>query len=188
MLAACSNYQVRTTEATIQTPFISPIASAPKIKQQLITLKESRTKLGSVLLKNDSILNQKQIDDKASGTPSHKSWLPQFAHYIKRGIASWYGPGFHGKKTANGEIFNMYKLTAAHRTLPIPSYVQVTNLRNHKTVVVRINDRGPYAHHRVLDLSFAAAKAIGLKGTGRVEIKTVEPTSLAAQTDSKEKS
>ena len=107
-----------------------------------------------------------------------KDFLPRIAQYIKRGIASWYGPGFHGKKTASGEVFNMYEMTAAHKTLPIHSYAQVTNLNNNKSVIVRINDRGPYSHNRLLDLSYAAAKKIGIHsaGTGKVEIKAISPT------------
>jgi rare lipoprotein A len=85
-------------------------------------------------------------------------------------IASWYGPRFHGKRTANGERFNMYAMTAAHKTLPLSSYAQVTNLKNHRSVIVRINDRGPYHGKRALDLSYAAAKELGIKGTGSVQI------------------
>ena len=85
---------------------------------------------------------------------------------IKGGMASWYGPGFHGRRTANGERFNQNALTAAHKTLPFGTKVKVTNLRNGQSVVVRINDRGPYAHGRVIDLSSAAAKVIGIKGSG----------------------
>jgi rare lipoprotein A (peptidoglycan hydrolase) len=83
-----------------------------------------------------------------------------------RGIASWYGPGFHGRQTANGERFNQNDLTAAHRSLPFGTRVKVTNMNNGRSVVVRINDRGPFAGGRVIDLSSAAANAIGLKGSG----------------------
>ena len=84
--------------------------------------------------------------------------------------ASWYGADFHGKKTANGERFNMYAMTAAHKTLPLSSYAEVTNLKNHRSVIVRINDRGPFHGKRALDLSYAAAKELGIKGTGSVQI------------------
>jgi len=97
----------------------------------------------------------------------------------RHGQASWYGPKFHGKKTATGERFDMYAMTAAHKTLPLSSYAQVTNLRNHKTVIVRINDRGPYRGHRVMDLSYAAAKELGMKGTGTAP---VEITPISART------
>jgi rare lipoprotein A len=89
---------------------------------------------------------------------------------IQTGAASWYGPGFHGKRTANGETFNTNALTAAHKTLPFGTQVQVTNERTGKSVVVRINDRGPYAHGRVIDLSKAAAAAVGISGVGQVTL------------------
>ncbi len=90
-----------------------------------------------------------------------------------QGTASWYGPGFHGKKTANGERFNMYAMTAAHRTLPLSSYAEITNLKNHRSIIVRINDRGPYHGNRALDLSYAAAKELGISGVGSVQIKPI---------------
>src|SRR4051794_14536630 len=89
---------------------------------------------------------------------------------IQTGAASWYGPGFHGKKTANGERFNTHDLTAAHKTLPFGTKVRVTNEQTGKSVVVRINDRGPYAHGRVIDLSKAAAEAVGISGVGKVTL------------------
>lgn len=89
---------------------------------------------------------------------------------LQAGGASWYGPGFHGKRTANGERFNTHALTAAHRTLPFGSRVQVTNERTGRSVVVRINDRGPFTGGRVIDLSQAAARAIGVSGVGRVKL------------------
>jgi rare lipoprotein A len=96
--------------------------------------------------------------------------------YTEEGLASWYGRKFHGKKTASGERFNMYKKTAAHRTLPFGTKVKVTNLGNKKSVVVRINDRGPFVKGRIIDLSYAAAKDIGMikKGVVKVRIKVVK--------------
>lgn len=87
------------------------------------------------------------------------------------GMASWYGPNFHGKKTANGEVFNKYELTAAHRTLQLPSLVRVTNVRNGKSIVVRVNDRGPFAKDRILDLSERSAELLGFKNDGTTKIK-----------------
>ncbi|MGJ0489276.1 septal ring lytic transglycosylase RlpA family protein [Methylobacter sp.] len=109
--------------------------------------------------------------------------LPSIAQYLKKGIASWYGPRFHGKKTANGEIFDMYAMSAASKTLPIPSYARVTNLENKQSVIVRINDRGPYHGNRVLDLSYTAAKKLGIHkaGTGMVEIKPLAPEQALPQ-------
>jgi rare lipoprotein A len=87
------------------------------------------------------------------------------------GRASWYGPGFHGRRTANGERYNQYGYTAAHRTLPLGTKVRVTNVRNGKSVVVRINDRGPFIGGRVIDLSAGAAKAIGMIGSGVAQVR-----------------
>ncbi len=86
------------------------------------------------------------------------------------GVASWYGPGFHGRTTANGERFNTNALTAAHRSLPFGSRVRVTNRATGRSVVVRINDRGPYSRGRIIDLSKAAARAIGMSGLARVHV------------------
>lgn len=98
-------------------------------------------------------------------------------NYNKVGVASWYGPGFHGKKTANGETYNQNALTAAHTTLPMPSNVRVTNLDNGRSIVVRINDRGPFAHKRIIDLSARAADLLGFKnkGTARVRVQVLGP-------------
>jgi rare lipoprotein A len=92
------------------------------------------------------------------------------AKSIQSGGASWYGPGFQGKRTANGERFNTHALTAAHRSLPFGSRVQVTNERTGRSVVVRINDRGPFVGGRVIDLSKAAAQAVGISGVGKVKL------------------
>ncbi len=97
--------------------------------------------------------------------------------YKARGIGSWYGRKFHGQKTSSGEIYDMFAMTAAHPTLPIPSYVRVTNLANGKSVLVRVNDRGPFLHERVIDLSYAAAWKLGYIGSGsaQVEVESVMP-------------
>lgn len=97
--------------------------------------------------------------------------------YQQRGVASWYGKRFHGQKTASGEIYDMYAMSAAHPILPIPSYARVTSLRTGKQVVVRINDRGPFHSNRAIDLSYAAAYRLGLiaTGSGEVEIEAIVP-------------
>jgi len=95
------------------------------------------------------------------------------AHYTAEGIASWYGRRFHGRKTANGERFNRHALTCAHRTLPFGTKIKVTNIETGEEITVRVNDRGPYVHDRIIDLSDAAAKAIGIMGCGIVHIETV---------------
>lgn len=99
--------------------------------------------------------------------------------YVERGIASWYGTAFHGKKTSNGETYSMYQMTAAHKSLPLPTYVQVKNLKNGKSIVVRVNDRGPFHHNRIIDLSYVAAKKLGIAGTGTglVEVRSINPRS-----------
>lgn len=96
--------------------------------------------------------------------------------YVERGIASWYGTKFHGRRTSSGEPYDVYAMTAAHKTLPIPCYARVTNLRNGRSVVVRINDRGPFVEGRIIDLSYAAAKKLGIisSGTGLVEVRTID--------------
>lgn len=97
--------------------------------------------------------------------------------YKERGHASWYGKKFHGHNTSNGEVYDMYGMTAAHKTLPIPSYVRVTNLNNNRQVVVRVNDRGPFHGGRVIDLSYAAAYRLGFvdQGTAPVEVEIIVP-------------
>lgn len=102
--------------------------------------------------------------------------------YRERGIASWYGTKFHGRRTSNGEIYDMYAMTAAHKSLPLPTYVRVTNLRNGRWVVVRVNDRGPFHANRIIDLSYAAAAKLGIhaQGTGLVEVEAVFPDSRPA--------
>jgi len=101
--------------------------------------------------------------------------------YYKEGIASWYGPNFHGKYTANGELYNKYAFTAAHQTLPLPSIVRVTNLHNGKVVDVRINDRGPFVGERIIDLSYAAAKSIDMDkaGLAKVKVELLQEETLA---------
>ena len=101
-------------------------------------------------------------------------------NYNKTGIASWYGPKFHGKLTANGEVYNQYALTAAHKTLPLPSAVKVTNLKNNISLILRINDRGPFVNDRIIDLSSKAADILKLKreGTGLVRVKVLKDQSL----------
>lgn len=91
--------------------------------------------------------------------------------YTEKGVASWYGKDFHRKKTANGEIYNMYEMTAAHKTLPLPTYVRVTNLQNNKSVVVKVNDRGPFVKNRLIDMSYAGAVALGFDEAGTAPVK-----------------
>ena len=91
--------------------------------------------------------------------------------YDRTGVASWYGDDFHGRKTANGEIYDMWALSAAHPTMPLPSYAWVTNMANGRTILVRVNDRGPYAHDRIIDLSRRSARALGFEHHGTTQVR-----------------
>ena len=99
--------------------------------------------------------------------------------FKERGIASWYGKKFHGQRTSSGEVYDMYAMTAAHPTLPIPSYARVTNVATQKSVVVRVNDRGPFLHERVMDLSYTAAHKLGIVGNGSSEVEIESITAKA---------
>lgn len=105
------------------------------------------------------------------------------AAYDERGVASWYGDQFHGRRTANGEIFDMREMTAAHTTLPMPSMVEVTNLENRRRIVVRVNDRGPFAKNRIIDLSRAAARRLGFEhqGVAKVRVRYLSPAPLPGE-------
>lgn len=137
--------------------------------------------------KYNSSPNKKKSEDKTSYTYHLKgeqySVLKSSQNYTEKGIASWYGRPFHQRRTSSGERYNMYKLTAAHKTLPLSSHVLVTNLLNGKNVVVKVNDRGPFVHGRSIDLSYAAAKKIGIvhTGTAPVSIKAISIKELASR-------
>lgn len=116
--------------------------------------------------------------------------LPTSKGYVEQGIASWYGTKFHGRRTSSGETYDMYAMTAAHKTLPLPTYARVTNKRNGRSIIVRINDRGPFHDNRIIDLSYAAATKLGIvtMGTGLVEVRAIDPrTSRVAQAHAKTK-
>ncbi len=102
--------------------------------------------------------------------------------YVERGVASWYGPGFHKIRTSAGEPYDMYGMTAAHKTLPLPAYVRVTNLQNGRSVVVRVNDRGPFVGNRIIDLSYTAAAKLDMlrDGTAMVEVRSIDPAASQA--------
>ncbi len=101
--------------------------------------------------------------------------LPSATGYQERGVASWYGQKFHGRLTSSREVYDMYEMTAAHKTLPLPTYVRVRNLENGRSIVVRVNDRGPFVHNRIIDLSYAAALRLDMvkDGTGLVEVTAI---------------
>ncbi len=114
-----------------------------------------------------------------------KNYFPiqQSKDYVASGTASWYGTKFHGQNTANGEVYDLYGMSAAHKTLPLPSYVRVTNLDNSRSVILRVNDRGPFYSDRIIDLSYAAAKKLGYAetGTARVKVEGIDPQQYWAQ-------
>lgn len=132
----------------------------------------------------DDIAEPKPSDEPRSryGNPASYEVLGRTYHvmdsadgYVEEGVASWYGNKFHGRRTSSGEEYDMYALTAAHTRLPLPTYVRVTNLENNRSVVVRVNDRGPFAHNRIIDLSYAAAHRLDVvdSGTARVRIEAL---------------
>lgn len=106
-------------------------------------------------------------------------------NHVERGVASWYGQKFHGRRTSSGETYDMYAMTAAHKTLPLPIYARVTNLGNGRSVIVRINDRGPFVDNRIVDLSYSAAARLDMlgQGTAMVELETIEPGRQIADKD-----
>ncbi len=104
--------------------------------------------------------------------------LPPEAPLREEGVASWYGRKFHGRRTANGEVYDMHAMTAAHRTLPLPSFARVTNPANGRSVVVRINDRGPFIKGRIVDLSYAAAQKLGVRGLASVQLVRITPEEI----------
>jgi rare lipoprotein A len=103
--------------------------------------------------------------------------LSSSSGYWERGVASWYGPGFHKERTSTGEAYDMYGMTAAHKTLPLPAYLRVTNLQNGRSIVVRVNDRGPFVGNRIIDLSYSAAAKLDMlrNGTAMVELRSIDP-------------
>ena len=111
--------------------------------------------------------------------------MASYQPYKKSGVASWYGKRFHGKKTSNGETYDMYSMTAAHTILPLPSYAKVTNPANGRSVIVRVNDRGPFKHSRIIDLSYAAAYKLGYtnKGSTLVEVEAIDPDKADSYAD-----
>lgn len=163
-LCSCASEQIKTTGALDQSSITNASThTAPRHKLRY--------------------LSRSQADDTDEEFTPEESLLPRITRYLKQGIASWYGTKFHGKKTASGEIYDMYAMTAAHNSLPLLSYAQVTNLENQRSVIVRINDRGPFHDDRVMDLSYSAAKKLGLHqaGTAAVEIKAIAPDQALKQ-------
>lgn len=133
--------------------------------------------------KNEALIDRSNKPYKALGQTYYPMKIAQ--NYKARGIASWYGKRFNGRKTSSGEIYDMYAMSAAHPTLPLPSYVRVTNVANGRSVIVRINDRGPFKHDRLIDLSYAAAYKLRLidQGSGLVDVELIHPNQATSGTE-----
>jgi rare lipoprotein A len=125
----------------------------------------------SASARDDSPSSAAVLSSQAATKPGTKATKSR--NWLQVGVASWYGMQFQGRKTAGGEAFDMNSMTCAHPTLPMGTWLRVTNLRNRKTAFVRVNDRGPVFEGRIVDLSFAAARALGLAGVGKVKLETV---------------
>lgn len=168
-LAACAGKPQRETARTDHPPAWQAVDSAPPIPIDLDAIPEPVPK-----------------DEPRARYGNHSPYevlgkryhvLPQADGYVARGTASWYGTKFHGRLTSNREPYDMYGYTAAHKTLPLPTYARVTNLDNGRSIVVRINDRGPFVGNRLIDLSYVAAVKLGvhIRGTAPVEVRVLDP-------------
>jgi rare lipoprotein A len=168
---------------------LSSCSSTTQLKASLVPLPQDFIPLEIEAVPPVAIATTKHKNTKkvtaiiSAKLPSHKIADKLTAGKNGQGVASWYGDYFHGKKTATGELFDMYAMTAAHNSLPLDSYAEITNLENHRTVIVRINDRGPFFDNRVLDLSYSAAKQLGMDtaGTSEVAIKAIAPEQALKQ-------
>ncbi len=160
-------------------PLPKPKDAAPRVSSQV---EQQLARLPDPVVK-------KEPRSKWGNGPVYTVWgksyrvMDNASGYRQRGLASWYGTKFHGRRTSSGEPYDIYKLTAAHKHLPIPSYVRVTNLSNQRQTIVRVNDRGPFHGNRIIDLSYAAAVKLGFhdQGTAQVQIEVLEPRPPARQ-------
>lgn len=195
-LAACSSEPVK----SVAKPASPSVASKPATSTQAGTGTNNSTKPGGYYLDDGPGDNPpKDIDSIANAVPkkevlldrSNKPYkalgatytpMTSYQPYKDKGIASWYGKRYHGKKTSSGEVYDMYSMSAAHTTLPLPSYVKVTNPANGRFVVVRVNDRGPFKSSRIIDLSYAAAYKLrfSAQGSGLVEVEAIDPNNTSA--------
>jgi rare lipoprotein A len=193
---------VSTNKPPVSSPAPStPAPSAPPASVPAPTTPpaEASTKLGGYYLDDGPDANPPQnLDDIPNATPKKEALLSRsnkpykalgatytpmtgYQPYKAKGVASWYGKRFHGKKTSSGEVYDMYAMSAAHTILPLPSYVKVTNPANGRSVIVRVNDRGPFKHNREIDLSYAAAYKLRFisKGSTAVEVEAIDPNNVA---------
>ncbi|GJM12905.1 MAG: septal ring lipoprotein RlpA [Pseudohongiella sp.] len=161
-------------------PAPAPTPESPNAGRYSITQDRAPTRIVDLASIPEVIpepINRTRAGNRSPYTVLGKSYrvLPTEEGYNERGIASWYGEKFHGHKTSNGEVFDMYLASAAHKSLPIPSFLRVTNLDNNRSIVVRVNDRGPFHGDRLIDLSYAAAVKLGYadRGTARVQLESI---------------
>ncbi|MEO8736605.1 MAG: septal ring lytic transglycosylase RlpA family protein [Edaphobacter sp.] len=145
------------------------------IRDRKVTMMKGGVVVATLLLALGVAASASDPAPNAKPAPSikHPSQKAKSHHWFQIGEASWYGLRFQGHKTATGEAFDMNALTCAHRSLPLGSWIRVTNLRNHRSIFVRVNDRGPVPEDRVIDLSYAAAHAVGIRGLGKVKLEPV---------------
>lgn len=161
---------------------LSGCGSSPADHSSRYSIKQDRAPEGNFDVSGLADASPRYEAPRSAGNkPTYTVWgksyrvLGSNENYVERGTASWYGEKFHGHKTSNGETFDMYTMSAAHKNLRIPSYARVTNLDNGRSVIVRVNDRGPFHGDRLIDLSYAAAKKLGYLGSGtaRVEVAAI---------------
>lgn len=171
--------------STMMVPAAASPASKAEIKGSNTKAKANGQLVPDAAAKAEPLHGSANLSYKVAG----KRYYPnkKVENFSQTGKASWYGPGFHGRKTSNGERFDMHTMTAAHRTLPIPSYARVTNLSNGKSVVVRINDRGPFHGNRVVDVSKAAAQKLGFVGNGTANVRVEQILPVQGKANSKKK-
>jgi len=158
----------------------APVPESPNAGRYSIQQDRAPTRIVDLASIPDVVpepVNRTMAGNRSPYTVLGKSYrvLPTEEGYSERGVASWYGEKFHGHKTSNGEVFDMYQVSAAHKSLPIPSFLRVTNLDNNRSIIVRVNDRGPFHGDRIVDLSYAAAMKLGYAdtGTARVQLESV---------------
>jgi rare lipoprotein A len=190
-----------TTKPSVSSPApsIPPITSTPETTTPTTPSPDAPTKPGGYYLDDGPETNPPQnLDSIPDALPKKEPLLSRsnkpykalgakytpmtsYQPYKAKGVASWYGKRFHGKKTSSGEIYDMYAMSAAHTILPLPSYVKVTNPANGRSVIVRVNDRGPFKHNREIDLSYAAAYKLRFisKGSTAVEVEAIDPNNIA---------
>lgn len=178
LLSACSSKRSSTTTTA------EPEPNAGRYQQK----KDSIPSRLPTLLEMTDPVPQAEPLSRGGNRPyslfgQHYTPMVQSTDHREVGIASWYGNKFHGHLTSNGETYNMFGMTAAHKTLPLPSYVKVTNLDNNQSAIVRVNDRGPFHNDRVIDLSYSAAHKIGMlqRGTARVQLELLQSPAMYAQ-------